>query len=62
MASPETLYTRNVINELSFPPVTHMIYFDIRFGRYRFLNSDFHTDQVLDTGYTGAWSGFWATR
>jgi hypothetical protein len=44
----ETLYTKNVVNELNFLLVTHMTYFDIQFGCYEFLKSDFHTDQVLD--------------
>jgi hypothetical protein len=46
--SPETLYTKNVIDELRFLLVTHTTYFDIRFGCYEFLKEDFHTDQVLD--------------
>jgi hypothetical protein len=39
---------KNVFNELIFLPVTHMTYFDIRIGCYKFLNSDFRTDKVLD--------------
>jgi hypothetical protein len=38
MTSLETLYTKNVANELSFLLVTHMTYFDTRFGRYGFLS------------------------
>jgi hypothetical protein len=45
---PETLYMKNVINKLSFLPVTHTTCFDIRFDPYEFLKSDFHTDQVPD--------------
>jgi hypothetical protein len=37
MASLETLYTKNAVNEHSFVPVTHMAYFDTRLGRYGFL-------------------------
>jgi hypothetical protein len=37
MTSPETLYTKNAMNELSFLLVTHTDYFDTRFGCYRFL-------------------------
>ncbi len=33
MTSPETLYTKNVVKELSFLLVTHTTCFDIRFGR-----------------------------
>jgi hypothetical protein len=47
MTSPETLYMKNVANELCFLLVTHTTYFDIRFG-YEFLKEDFHTNQVLD--------------
>jgi hypothetical protein len=39
MTSPETLYTKNAVNEHSFVPVTHMAYFDTRFGRYGFLKT-----------------------
>jgi hypothetical protein len=48
MNSPETLYTKNVINELSFLLVTHTTCFDIRFGRYGFLKSGFSAGQILD--------------
>jgi hypothetical protein len=48
MTSLETLYTKNVANELRFLLVTDTTCFDIRFGRYRFLKSGFHTDQILD--------------
>jgi hypothetical protein len=39
MTSRETLYTKNADNEHSFPLVTHMAYFDTRFGRYGLLKS-----------------------
>jgi hypothetical protein len=39
MTSPETLYTKNSVNEHSFVPVTHTAYFDTRFGRYGFLKT-----------------------
>jgi hypothetical protein len=48
MATPETLYTKNVFNKLIFLLVTHMTCFDIRFGRYGFLNSGFRAGQILD--------------
>jgi hypothetical protein len=46
--SLETLYTKNVSNELSFLPVTHMTYFDIWFDLYEFLKSGFSVGQILD--------------
>jgi hypothetical protein len=48
MTSLETLYTKNVDNELRFLLVTHTTCFNIRFDRYEFLKSGFNTDQVLD--------------
>jgi hypothetical protein len=48
MTSPETLYTKNVINELRFLLVMHTTCFDIRFGRYEFLKSGFNAGQILD--------------
>jgi hypothetical protein len=48
MTSPETWYMKNVFHELRFLVVTHTTYFDIRFGRYRFLNSGFSARQILD--------------
>jgi hypothetical protein len=48
MTSPETLYTKNAVNELSFLGVTHMAYFDTRFGRYAFLKSGYGADHNLD--------------
>jgi hypothetical protein len=59
MTSPETSYTKDVANEVSFLLVTHTTCFDIRFGRYGFLKSGFSARQILEQpGYTGAWSGF----
>jgi hypothetical protein len=52
MTSPETSYMKNVTNDLSFLLVTHTTHFDIWFGRYGTLNSCF----------SSAWSGFWATK
>jgi hypothetical protein len=37
MTSPETLYTKNAVNEHRFLMVTHMAYFNTRFGRYDFF-------------------------
>jgi hypothetical protein len=48
MTSPETSPTKNVANELSFPLVTHMTHFDIRFGRYSILKSCFSSGHVMD--------------
>jgi hypothetical protein len=48
MISPESLYTKNAVSKLSFSPVTHMAYFDTRFGRYGLLNSGYGADQILD--------------
>jgi hypothetical protein len=53
MISPETLYTKNAVNEHSFVPVTHAAYFDTRFGRYGFLKTKqgaelIWTDQTLE--------------
>jgi hypothetical protein len=45
---PETLYMKNVFNELSFLLVTHTTCFDIRFGRYGFFKSGFRANPVLD--------------
>jgi hypothetical protein len=61
MTSPETLYIKNVVNKLSFLPVTHMTYFDVRFGCYEFLNSDFTAGHILDRP-AGTWSDFWPIR
>jgi hypothetical protein len=48
MTSPESLFTENVVNKLSFLLVTHMTYFDTQFGHYGFLKSGFSADQNLD--------------
>jgi hypothetical protein len=48
MTSPETSYTKNVTNELSFLLVTHMTHFDIRFGRYGFLKLGYGAELILD--------------
>jgi hypothetical protein len=39
MISPETLHTKNTVNEHSFPLVSHMAYFDTQFGHYGLLKS-----------------------
>jgi hypothetical protein len=36
MTTPETLYTKNAVNELIFLLVTHTTSFDIRFDHYEF--------------------------
>jgi hypothetical protein len=48
MTSPETSHMKNVANDLSFPLVTHMTHFDIRFGRYGILKSYFSFGHVMD--------------
>jgi hypothetical protein len=48
MTSLETFYTKNAINELRFPLVTHMAYFNTRFGRYGILKTGYSADQILD--------------
>jgi hypothetical protein len=48
MTSPETSYTKNVANKLRFLLVAHTTRFDIRFGRYRFLKSDYGAALILD--------------
>jgi hypothetical protein len=48
ITSPETLYMKDVANELSFLLVTHMTCFVIRFGCYRFLKSGFSARHILD--------------
>jgi hypothetical protein len=40
MTSPETLYTKNAMNELSFPLITHTTCFDIQFSSYGFLKTE----------------------
>jgi hypothetical protein len=39
MTSLEMFYMKNATNEHSFPLVTHMAYFDTRFGRYGVLKT-----------------------
>jgi hypothetical protein len=48
MTSLETSYTKNVANKLRFLLVTHTTRFDIRFGRYGFLNSGYGAELNLD--------------
>jgi hypothetical protein len=48
MTSPETSYTKNITNELSFLLVTRTTHFDIWFGRYKFLNSGYGAELILD--------------
>jgi hypothetical protein len=49
MTSPESSHTKNVANELSFPLVTHMTHFGIRFGRYGNLNLCFSSGHAMDS-------------
>jgi hypothetical protein len=48
MTFPETLYTKDVANELIFPLVTHTTSSDIQSNRYEFLKSDLDAEQILD--------------
>jgi hypothetical protein len=48
MTSPETMYTKNAFNKYIFTPVTHMAYYDTRFGRYGFLKSGYGAELILD--------------
>jgi hypothetical protein len=45
---PRNFVYKKAIKELSFSLVTHIAYFNTRFGRYRFLNSAYSADQILD--------------
>jgi hypothetical protein len=45
---PRISYTKNVANELSFLLVTHTTCFNIWFGCYCILNSDFSSGQILE--------------
>jgi hypothetical protein len=47
MTSPKILHMKNVINELSFPLVTHTTYFDTQFGSYGFLKSGYRAGHIL---------------
>jgi hypothetical protein len=40
--------TKVSINELSFPPVTHMVYSDARFDSYRIFKSGKGDEHFLD--------------
>jgi hypothetical protein len=48
MTSQETSHMKKVTNELSFPLVTHMTRFGIRFSRYGILKSYSSSEHVLD--------------
>jgi hypothetical protein len=48
MTFPETLNTKGVVNELSFPLVAHMAYSDARFDSYGISNSGRGAENVLD--------------
>jgi hypothetical protein len=48
MISPETSYTKNVANELSFLLVIHTARFDIWFGCYSILKSGSSFGQIRD--------------
>jgi hypothetical protein len=48
MTFPETLYTKNAVNEHSSTLVTHTGYFITRFGRYGLLKSGYSAEVILD--------------
>jgi hypothetical protein len=48
MASPETLNTKVVVNELSFPLVTHTTYSDARSDSYVILKLGRGAENFLD--------------
>jgi hypothetical protein len=48
MTFPETLHTKNAVNEHSFTSVTHMAYSDTRFGCYGFLKLGYGAELILD--------------
>jgi hypothetical protein len=48
MTSPESLNTKNAINELSFLLVTHTAYSDARFDSFGSLKSGQGAEQILD--------------
>jgi hypothetical protein len=48
MTTPETMYMKNVVNELGFFLVSHTTCFDTWFDRYEFLKSGFIVGQILD--------------
>jgi hypothetical protein len=48
MTFPETLNTKVAVNELSFPLVTHTVYFDARFDSYVILKSGWGDENFLD--------------
>jgi adenosine deaminase len=48
MTSLETLNTKVSFNKLRFPIVTHTVYSDARFDRYRILKSGQVTENFLE--------------
>jgi hypothetical protein len=48
MTFPETLNNKVADSELSFPLVTHMAFFDARFGSYGILKSGRGAENFLD--------------
>jgi hypothetical protein len=49
MTFPETLNTKDSVNELSFWLVTHTAYSDAQFDSYRILNSGWGAENFMDT-------------
>jgi hypothetical protein len=58
----ETLHMKNVANELSFPLVTHMTHFNIRFGCYSILKSYFSSGHIMNRLDCMCSVQFFATR
>jgi hypothetical protein len=48
MTSPETSYTKNIANKLSFLLVTHTTHFCLRFCCYGILNSGYGAELILE--------------
>jgi hypothetical protein len=48
MTFPESLHMKNAVDEHNFMLVTHMAYYDTRFGRYGFLKSGYGAELILD--------------
>jgi hypothetical protein len=48
MTIPETLNTKVADNELSFPLVSHMAFYDARFGSYEILKLGRGAENFLD--------------
>jgi hypothetical protein len=48
MTFPESLHTKNAVDEHNFTLVTHTAYSDTQFDRYGFLNSGYGAELIPD--------------